>query len=46
MFDQTNDLIYHNFNEAMREKMSKQAYDLGLLDEESVVSSAAKHRKQ
>nr|XP_049466231.1 Hermansky-Pudlak syndrome 1 protein homolog [Anopheles coluzzii] len=36
VFDQTNDLIYHNFNEAMREKMSKQAYDLGLLDEESV----------
>uniref|UniRef100_A0A182SCP9 FUZ/MON1/HPS1 first Longin domain-containing protein n=1 Tax=Anopheles maculatus TaxID=74869 RepID=A0A182SCP9_9DIPT len=35
VFDQTNDLIYHNFNEAMREKMSKQAYDLGLLDEES-----------
>ncbi|XP_053659123.1 BLOC-3 complex member HPS1 [Anopheles marshallii] len=35
VFDQTNDLIYHNFNEAMREKMSKQAYELGLLDEES-----------
>uniref|UniRef100_A0A182K1A7 FUZ/MON1/HPS1 third Longin domain-containing protein n=1 Tax=Anopheles christyi TaxID=43041 RepID=A0A182K1A7_9DIPT len=36
VFDQTNDLIYHNFNEAMRGKMSKQAFDLGLLDEESV----------
>uniref|UniRef100_A0A182WDD6 Uncharacterized protein n=1 Tax=Anopheles minimus TaxID=112268 RepID=A0A182WDD6_9DIPT len=35
VFDQTNDLIYHNFNEAMQEKMSKQAYELGLLDEES-----------
>ncbi|XP_053670434.1 BLOC-3 complex member HPS1 [Anopheles nili] len=35
VFDQTNDLIYHNFNEGMREKMSKQAFDLGLLEEES-----------
>lgn len=38
VFDQTNDLIYHNFNEAMREKMHKQALDLGLLEEETVVS--------
>ncbi|XP_050090314.1 Hermansky-Pudlak syndrome 1 protein homolog isoform X1 [Anopheles aquasalis] len=36
VFDQTNDLIYHNFNEAMREKMHKQALDLGLLEEETV----------
>uniref|UniRef100_A0A182MXI0 FUZ/MON1/HPS1 third Longin domain-containing protein n=1 Tax=Anopheles dirus TaxID=7168 RepID=A0A182MXI0_9DIPT len=36
VFDQTNDLIYHNFNEPMREKMYKQALDLGLLEEESV----------
>ncbi|KFB44790.1 AGAP011210-PA-like protein [Anopheles sinensis] len=36
VFDQTNDLIYHTFNEAMREKMIKQAFDLGLLEEETV----------
>uniref|UniRef100_A0AAG5DLD3 FUZ/MON1/HPS1 first Longin domain-containing protein n=1 Tax=Anopheles atroparvus TaxID=41427 RepID=A0AAG5DLD3_ANOAO len=35
VFDQTNDLIYHTFNEAMREKMLKQAFDLGLLEEET-----------
>uniref|UniRef100_A0A2M4CSJ7 Putative agap011210-pa-like protein n=1 Tax=Anopheles darlingi TaxID=43151 RepID=A0A2M4CSJ7_ANODA len=35
VFDQTNDLIYHNFNEGMREKMHKQALDLGLLEEET-----------
>ncbi|XP_058065061.1 BLOC-3 complex member HPS1 isoform X2 [Anopheles bellator] len=35
VFDQTNDLIYHDFNESMREKMYKQALDLGLLEEET-----------
>ncbi|XP_065092961.1 BLOC-3 complex member HPS1 [Ochlerotatus camptorhynchus] len=34
IFDQNNDLIYQNFNDAMRAKMCKHAIDLGLMENE------------
>ncbi|XP_038112878.1 Hermansky-Pudlak syndrome 1 protein homolog [Culex quinquefasciatus] len=34
IFDQSNDLIYQNFNDAMRAKMSRHAIDLGLMEDD------------
>ncbi|XP_058828626.1 BLOC-3 complex member HPS1 [Topomyia yanbarensis] len=34
IFDQNNDLMYQNFNDAMRAKMYKHAIDLGLMEDE------------
>ncbi|XP_062698219.1 BLOC-3 complex member HPS1 [Aedes albopictus] len=33
LFDQNNDLIYQNFNDAMRAKMTRHAIDLGLMED-------------
>lgn len=38
IFDQSNDLIYQNFNDAMRAKMSRHAIDLGLMEDDKRVS--------
>ena len=38
LFDQNNDLIYQNFNDAMRAKMTRHAIDLGLMEDVKRVS--------
>lgn len=42
IFDQNNDLIYQNFNDAMRAKMCKHAIDLGLMEN---VKRVSKHNE-